>query len=250
MLFDKQLVEGWYKYLPFVQRIINTEVHDTTGVSPAALLYGNATHLDRGILCDFTPQEVEAMNLSEWTSKMLHAQHVLLEIARKHQRAKDRKHMLKPQFTLRTKFPINSYVFVEYPPSSLKKGPTNKFMTNLKGPMRVVSIVGNEYTLLNLVNNKEERIHITRLHPFNFDPSRTDPREVANKDAGYVDIDHIIQHWGNPRRKANMQFLVRWVDSSPEDDSWLAWKDLRTTAALHAYLRKNNMDKLIPEEFK
>jgi hypothetical protein len=39
----------WSMYLPLVQRILNSEVHDRIGVSPAQLLYGNAINLDHGI---------------------------------------------------------------------------------------------------------------------------------------------------------------------------------------------------------
>ena len=34
-IYHKRLKQHWYKYLPFVQRIINTTIHSTTGVSPA-----------------------------------------------------------------------------------------------------------------------------------------------------------------------------------------------------------------------
>ena len=33
-IFDRRIREHWYKYLPFVMRIINTTVHSSTGVSP------------------------------------------------------------------------------------------------------------------------------------------------------------------------------------------------------------------------
>jgi transposase InsO family protein len=43
----------WSRYLPLVQRILISEVHDSIGVSPAQLLYGNAIDLDRGIFLPF-----------------------------------------------------------------------------------------------------------------------------------------------------------------------------------------------------
>ncbi len=149
-----------------------------------------------------------------------------------------------------TSYPINSYVLVEYPNTGFKKGPPNKLMPILKGPMRVMNKIGVRYTLLNLVNNKTEEVHITRLHPFEYDPNRTEPADIANRDNQMEDVDHIIKHWGNPMKKSNMQLLVRWADSSESDDQWLPWKDLRANLALHTYLRKEGMDRLIPDEFK
>ena len=124
MLFDKRLKQHWHKYLPFVGRIINTEVHSSTGVSPSALLYGNALHRDKNIYDQFTPAQVMRMSLSDWSDKMLKAQQILLDIARKHQEKKDKEHMASaPPEAFLTKYPSNSYVLLEYPNTGLKKGP-------------------------------------------------------------------------------------------------------------------------------
>jgi hypothetical protein len=147
-------------------------------------------------------------------------------------------------------YPINSYVLVEYPSTSLRKGPPNKLMPILKGPMRVMEKIGVRYTLLNLVNNQTEEVHVTRLHAFYYDADHIKPADIANIDNQMVDVDHIIKHWDNPKRKSNMQFLVRWANSSETDDQWLPWKDLRTNGALHKYLQIQNLAKLIPPEFK
>jgi hypothetical protein len=251
MLFEKRLCEHWHKYLPFVMRIINTTVHSSTGVSPAALLYGNALHKDKTIFDNFTSEQLTKASLSEWSDKMLHAQQILIGIAQKHQRQKDKEHMsLTSPHNKLTSFPINSYVLVEYPSTGFKKGPPNKLMPILKGPMRVVNKVGVKYTLLNLVNNKTEEVHITRLHSFDYDPDHTEPEDIAKRDNQMEDVDHIVKHWGNPKKKSNMQFLVRWANSNENEDQWLPWKDLRGNIALHKYLHERGLDKLIPSEFK
>ena len=47
IIFDKNILQEWGDYLPMVQRIINAQVHESIGVSPIELLYGNAISLDR-----------------------------------------------------------------------------------------------------------------------------------------------------------------------------------------------------------
>jgi hypothetical protein len=116
--------------------------------------------------------------------------------------------------------------------------------------MRVINRVGVRYTLLNLVDNKTEEVHITRLHPFDYDPAHTEPTDIAKRDNQMEDVDHIVKHWGNPKKKSNMQFLVRWASSNENEDQWLPWKDLRGNIALHKYLHERGLDKLIPSEFK
>ena len=54
--FDSTNLEAYKLCLPFVQRIINSSVHSSTGVSPASLLFGNQLNLDRGILVKFPEQ--------------------------------------------------------------------------------------------------------------------------------------------------------------------------------------------------
>ena len=48
--FHSTNLEAYKLCLPFVQRIINSSVHSSTGASPASLLFGNQLNLDRGIL--------------------------------------------------------------------------------------------------------------------------------------------------------------------------------------------------------
>lgn len=46
IVFDSRIQSKWSIAVPLAQRIINTSVHATTGVSPAQLIFGNAVDLD------------------------------------------------------------------------------------------------------------------------------------------------------------------------------------------------------------
>ena len=93
---------------------------------------------------------------------------------------------------LRTEFPINSYVLAKY--ENLQHKPPSKLHLYQKGPFQVVNITGSVYTMRNLVTNKFEDYHITNLQPFDFDPNKVDPRDVANTDQGAIAIDHISDY--------------------------------------------------------
>ncbi len=55
-IFDKRVSEAWSTdYLPLVQRIMNAKVHDTIGVSPTELLFGQAINLYSGLLSAIPP---------------------------------------------------------------------------------------------------------------------------------------------------------------------------------------------------
>ena len=72
-----------------MERIINTQVHSVTKVSPAQIIYGNSIDLDRVNLRDkndlFITRHQEKMNLPDWTAKMLDAQADIIKIAKLHQ---------------------------------------------------------------------------------------------------------------------------------------------------------------------
>jgi hypothetical protein len=53
LVFDKKTYKYWSDNLPIVQRIINTSMHESIGISPAQLLLGNAVTLDTEM---FVPQ--------------------------------------------------------------------------------------------------------------------------------------------------------------------------------------------------
>ena len=49
-VFETLEMDQYKLCLPFVQRIMNSSVHGSTGVSPGNLLFGNRLDLNRGIL--------------------------------------------------------------------------------------------------------------------------------------------------------------------------------------------------------
>jgi transposase InsO family protein len=50
IMFDRQLANHWSDCLPLVQRLHNAKVHDSTGFTPARIIFGDAISLDDNIL--------------------------------------------------------------------------------------------------------------------------------------------------------------------------------------------------------
>ena len=244
IIFDNRVKNHWSDYHPIVERIINSQVHSVTKVSPAQIIYGNAIDLDRSILLPTTSRhEKQGEKLSQWTARMLQAQEDVIRVAREHQEEHD-VHHIAMHTSERTEFPINSYVLAQY--ENLEHKAPSKLHPHLKGPYQVVNYSGSVYTVRNLVTNKLEDYHVTNLRPFEYDPMEVDPRQVANVDSDHVDIDEIVDHTGNPKRRGLMKFRVRWNDG---DETWEYWSNVRRTIACHKYLEAHNMKHLIPREF-
>ena len=102
---------------------------NTTGITPAELLFGNAVSLNDRIL-PHKEEEVgiEARQLSEVTAEMLAHQAHLTATALKLFKAHDAKLLATPFDTRKTvdHFPVGSYVFVEYDSTLKGRGAPHK----------------------------------------------------------------------------------------------------------------------------
>ena len=108
------------------------------------------------------------------------------------------------------------------------------------------------YVLKDLTTNQNETVHVTRIHPFYYDPKITDPRQVANADKQVFDVDKILSHRGNKNKPSTMEFQVKWmpIGTQEAEITWEPYRSLRATEALHIYLTENKMRTLIPSQYK
>ena len=247
LIYELNSHKNWPRLLPLVQRIMNSAVHSSTGVSPADLVYGQAINLDRGILLD-DPDTV-SLSLSKGAAQMLEVQRKLLLQATMSQQEKDGAHMAS-RAAIVTEFPVNSFVLAEYPNTRMGKIPPNKFNTNLKGPLRVVSFIGSKYKLLNLITNEVEDYHVKRLRKFDYYAETTCPTSVALRDRQETVVGEILRHSGDPKRISTLDFLVRWQGFDDKENLWVPWKELRNNPILHQYLRDHGMKTKIPKEHR
>ena len=192
------------------------------------------------------------MHIPQWLSEKLSIHDAIIKKAQQIQRIKDNTHMstIQPQLTT---YNVDQYVLIEYPSSTQHKGPPFKLLTNLRGPMKIIQKIDeNHYKLLDLISNQEENVHIKRIHPFYFDPSIINPYEVAYKDQQQFKIQSILSHRGNRYEQKTMEFEVQWEPIGDNESviTWESYKSLRSTEALHHYLRQNKMKSLIPAIFR
>lgn len=243
LIFHQNVITRWSLSLPLVQRIFNAEIKEPLGVSPAQIMFGNAINLDRGIFLPHSNINDKEIALSTWISNMLQIQHDIISAAKENQWLVNKNH-LENNPSNKTDIQINSYVLVEYDDK-----PPTKLNTNLKGPLRVVNIIGNVYTLQNLVTGKNEDHHISKIKPFFYDPSLTDPVLIANKDQQMVNVESILEMKGNPHKsRNNLYFKVHWKGCTEREDSWEPYSNLRHNSILHEFLIRNKLRKLIPKE--
>jgi hypothetical protein len=252
LIYHQNVITGWDKLIPLVQRILNTTKHGATGVAPAKLLFGNSIQMDRGIF-QKGPQQIAGMtkiqfsrSVRGWIDNLLLKQRQLIDAAEETLRMRDDYHLQQHSQEKVTEFPVDSYVLVAYPKGAMGRKPPTKLHTYWRGPLRVTSSDGNEYRLQNLVTGKQELHHITSLKKFNVDKDGETPEEVARHDTGEFIVEKILQHEGDEERKDEMDFLVKWEGLSEEFNLWLPWAELKNNQKLHDYLKGIGKQKIIP----
>jgi hypothetical protein len=262
LVFEAGKFENWATFLPFVQRIINSTVNDSIGVAPVQLLMPGVD-LDRQISATLPMTDVEATAeqalapaptaISPWMQNVIDVQARLIRVAQRRTDLHAATHAppIDPAIpNVVTVFAPNTFVWVSYPDGQTKGRPPNKFNTQLKGPHRVLSSVGPHFEIMNLVTNKVEKVHVSRLRQYHSHEQSPEHLTVAAKDYEEFLVESILAHAGNPKRYGSMEFLVRWAGYGPEDDMYLPWKELRNNPILHEYLFQNGLINIIPKEHR
>jgi hypothetical protein len=235
----------WSKYLPLVQRIINTSKHSATGLTPVQIVFpnpSNACQLDRGILA----QKGDIL-LSAYMKELMEAQSQIIAIAEHNLTVKDSKH-LEGYSKERTKFEIGSYVLVEHRLQGLRRGPKSKLLPFLRGPMKIIGWdEKNTYHVQNLINQVVTSHNVTNLRPFLYDERTLTPLQTATADTlDEFIVEKVLEMRGDPRSqlRKTLQFKVRWAGYGPEDDTWEPWEFVKNNDQLQEFLH-NNPDKRI-----
>ena len=203
-------------------------------------MYGKMIDLDEGILLPRS-ERPKFKSLSEASSEMIRIQDDLWNKSRELRLASDKLHLATQSQEI-TNFPIDSYVLASYVTQ-----PPTRLHTKWSGPLKVLGSENSEYRLLDLITRKEKLVHITRLKEFIFDPSITEPKDIARRDYLEYFVEAILNHRGSTSRKSDLEFYVKWLKFPKERNTWEPWANLRLVTKLHDYLRANGMDQLIPK---
>ena len=125
----------------------------------------------------------------------------------------------------------------------------HKLRPEHSGPYQVMNRLNDIHSIQDLVSGKVIDTHVNKPRPFNCDPDRTRPVDIARQTAQEFLIRDILAHRGDRNRRSTMEFLVRWEDFG-DTESWELYAGLRYAEKLHEYLRVHKMRSLIPVEHK
>ena len=259
ILFHTNLVTNWEDHLGPVMHIMNNQKRGTSFPSPARILFGDILRTDTRLFqtAEATMIDGARVNLSAWAADMITKQEVIVKLAQTMQHANDMEHLRK-QDTPVTVFTDGAYVLAKYHSTDgvvRHRGPPNKFLSNLRGPLKVVGHSDDRDTIRSLITGRDETIHVSELRAFVHAVEATEEslRDIARRDhQGAFVIESIISHKGARYARRIMEFLVRWEGYGPEADEWTPYSELRDTGALHEYLfaqPERGFHQMVPRKF-
>ena len=259
IVFDKKVKKEWSIFLPLVQRIMNSSVSASTGVTPASIIFSNAVDLDKGLLPDAAKRAAEyeeGKPLNEYLCKLLKNQAHIIALAQSTQYTINQEHMRRKnnQGNQVTGYDINDYVIYEHP-ASLLTGDSrpDKLAMHYKGPYRITAIDGSRITIQNLVNTQITIAHISQLRPFIYDPIYINPVEVARNAGEEFEIDSIVAVRGKRNRhsrllRTDLEIKVHWLGYSDRYDTWEPYSEMKLNETFQQYCWDNDLRYLLIAE--
>jgi hypothetical protein len=237
----RRVEKSWSRYLSLIQRIINYSVDGSIGVAPAKIIFGDMLPLEVSMDMSVTLSEDMSasgnfVHVQDYLSELKRVQFELIAASQKHleDEAEHRENrILSVGKSDKNTFSVGDYVLLSYP-----NRPPSKLSSLYRGPMIIESREREDlFHVLDLVSNKVYPVHVSRLKklvvPAGF--TREQLKDLALNDHQEFKVDHIVDHRGDPRRKAGMEFLVRWLGYEPEDDTWEPYRNVKDLAALDEY---------------
>jgi hypothetical protein len=234
LVHARRIQEHWSRYLPLVQRIINFTVDSSIGTSPQKVIFGDMITSDMSLEVF---QSEDATPTSTYLSELKRAQLELIATSRAHldkeaQKREDRIITVDPSEN--NSFHIGEYILLAYPAR-----PPHKLASIYRGPMVIKDKFRDDlFEVLDIISDKSYEVHVSRLRKLHLPEgfSRQDLINISAIDHQEYEIDKIIEHRGNNKKKSTLEFLVSWTGYGPEDNSWEPYRNLKDTLALEKYI--------------
>ena len=249
IIFDRRVGNKWSKYLPIVQRIMNSSVNSATGLAPSEIAMPNGVTLDRSLVSEASP-----IYLSAYIRELQEAQAKIIALCESRLKAKDEAHMLNVP-DQPTTLEVGTYVLAEHRPNALRPGPKSKLLPYLKGPFLIKSSRDNGmYLLQDLVTQELYDYHVSKLRPYEYDPRTLKPLQVAVTDRpGEFLVQECLPYRGDLREnRKQLEFLIRWAGYGPENDTWEPWDHVKGNDKVLTFLYNHPLPRarrLVPKSY-
>jgi hypothetical protein len=254
---DRKDRSGWASYLPLVQRILNSNKHESTGYTPHQIMFGPESTLDRGLVGLTQKRSLRAKGSPSASTPGI-TEHMARALADRRQvnasaavvnrqtlAARQNRKSIGPM----SLFDTGDYVMMTYPKDSKPRG---KIGAVWRGPYRILrrkesndpSVKSNRFLVEHMASGAEMIVSDSTLVPYVHGVE--DPRVVASADHNEWVVERIIGHRYEPAlapgaklntavARKKLQLLCRWLGYGPLDDDWITYRGNKDLEAITAY---------------
>jgi hypothetical protein len=118
----------------------------------------------------------------------------------------------------------------------LSKPRPNKLHPQFLGPFEVISHIGNDIQVRNIITGEIKTFHVDMVKVFH--GNRDQAYQMAMIDTEQYEVDYIITYRGDPSVRSTTEFLVKYKDG---DELWVPYsKDISSTEQFETFCRSHS----------
>jgi hypothetical protein len=236
MVLEQHIIDNWSRYLPLINRILNTTYDRSIGTYPSKIIFGDM--LKTALPYIIPIKDPTNVPTHQYLQDLKKAQLQLIEASQKYiQKQKENRESKYSQIYPESKYDLGEYVLVKHP-----NKPASKLNAVYRGPMVILDNPHPDiYTVADLITNKQYSMHVTRLVKFHVAATLTpdDIIALAASDVNEQVVQAILDHRGNPKKKSSLEFLIRWEGQDSTEDTWETYANIKDVQALDEYSRQH-----------
>jgi hypothetical protein len=205
---------NWEIFIPLVNKVLNSRIHSTTGVAPAAMLFGSEVSQRLGFS---TPPSFDQSGFTDPVQFIRSLDNSLMALYRNGLASTEdgiiANFLAAPESLL--KFDIGNYVLLLNERFSTRK--LGKLSPSFVGPLRVARpLAGDFYELKDLVQDTKIFAHAQNIVLFNGCSSDEEAIRISCSDHNEFEVTSIESHefHGDAAKTSSLYFNVTWADGS------------------------------------
>jgi hypothetical protein len=226
LLTNVKFRDSWTLIIPMVQWIHNTSYIHALGSTPMRMRFGDSVDINRGF---YAAQD--GFSCSEELIQMINDQFFdVISVASNHSQRDSAETNNQELENIQ----VGDYVLASYP-----NAPPSKLHAPFRGPMLVLERIRNEgFLCQDIITQSQLQISNDRIKKFipPKDFEENDFISIAASDHNEYEVEAILDHKGNPKKKNTLFFKVKWKGYDISEATWEPWSNVQQLYVLNDYL--------------